>query len=70
MRVQADSVSFVATGVARQMLGVTRQRLCQLENDGKVSGQKVAGRWLWQVRSIEARIALLEKEGRRLGNDW
>lgn len=70
MRVQADSVAYVATGVARRMLGVSRQRLCQLEAEGKISGQKVGGRWLWQVRSIESRIALLEKEGRRSGNDW
>ena len=70
MRMQADSLGYVATAVARQMLGVSRQRLHQLEQECKISGQMVAGRWLWQVRSIEARIALLEKEGRRLGNDW
>jgi hypothetical protein len=46
------------------MLRVSKQRVYQLEKAGCIIGRVQDGTWLWSVRSIEARMALLLSEGK------
>lgn len=69
MRIGADEAAYIPTGQVCKMLGVTRQRVMQLEREGRISGQLIEGRWVFAVRSIEARLALLEREAEEMDND-
>ena len=69
MRSDLDQLSWVGTRSAMELLGVSRQRLYQLEREGKINGKMVDGRYLWNQRSIEARIALMERENREYATD-
>jgi hypothetical protein len=55
--------SWVPTSTAAKMLRVSKQRVYQLQAAGCIIGRQEDGTWLWSVRSIEARIALLLQEG-------
>jgi len=55
--------AWVPTSTACKMLRVSKQRIYQLEKAGCIIGRVQDGTWLWSVRSIEARIALLQLEG-------
>jgi len=54
----------VPTPTACKMLRVSKQRVYQLEKAGCIIGRVQDGTWLWSVRSIEARMALLLSEGK------
>jgi len=62
-RVAEHNIGWIPARTARLMLGVSRQRVYQLLNEGKLSGRVVDGTVLVALRSVEARIALLTKEG-------
>lgn len=62
MRGASFESTVIATGEARRLLGVSRQRVHQLVEEGKISGWMAAGRLVISRRSVEARLALLEKE--------
>ena len=57
------TVAWVPVRTAAHMLGVSRQRVYQLLDDGKLMGRDIDGTILVSQRSIEGRIALLEREG-------
>jgi len=54
--------SWLPTRAAAEMLNVSRQRVYQLLKAGALVGMVVAGTWMISARSVDARIALLEKE--------
>jgi hypothetical protein len=59
--------AWVPTPTAAKMLRVSKQRVYQLEAAGAIIGRRQDGTWLWSVRSLEARIALLRSEGEEGG---
>lgn len=54
--------SFVPTMTAARMLKVSKQRVYQLIKEGAIVAQQCDGTWMVNVRSIQARIALLAAE--------
>ena len=59
----AGSMAWIPVSAARVQLGVSKQRVHQLIRGGRLVARDVMGTILVSQRSIEARIALLEKEG-------
>lgn len=55
----AKEVRWVPTGVARQMLCVSRQRIYQLVDSGALAACRVDGVLMISSRSIEERKSLL-----------
>lgn len=62
MRRDESAMAFVSSRTAGRMLGVSRQRVQALLQEGKLSGFLVDGRWMVSTRSVEARLALLKQE--------
>lgn len=58
-------VAYVSVREASWMLGVRTQRVYQLLQSGALAGTTSGGTRLVSVRSIEARLAWMEKEGGR-----
>jgi hypothetical protein len=58
----SDAPSWVGTRTAGLMLKVSKQRVYQLGQAGAIVGRQMDGQWLWSVRSIEARLALMRSE--------
>ncbi len=56
--------SWVPISIAVQILRISRQRVRQLYLEDKLLGKKVGHTILINLRSIEAREALMEREGR------
>lgn len=59
----SESTPWISTATAMRLLGVSRQRLYQLQQEGKVVGRQEDARWLWNRKSIEARAGQLLIEG-------
>lgn len=57
-----SKMAYVSSKTAGKMLGVSRQRVQALLQEGKLSGCVVDGRWMISTRSVEARLALLKQE--------
>ncbi len=60
-----EALRWIPVGVATEMLRVSRQRVYQLLESGALQGQQIGGHWLISTRSIQSRIALLEREARQ-----
>lgn len=58
-------LSYVSVREAAVILGVRTQRVYQLLQSGALAGLTSGGTRLVSVRSLEARLALMEKEGGR-----
>lgn len=56
--------ALVPVATVRKMLRVSKQRVYQLLGEGKLSGYQQDGVWLVSARTVEARLALLEKEAK------
>ena len=56
-------VSYVPVRSAGSMLQVSRQRVYQLIDEDKLSARNFDGTVLVNLRSIEGRVALLQREG-------
>ena len=54
--------AWIPTRRARTMLRVSRQRVYQLEAEGKIVGKWIDGQWLWSLQSIVGRRAMLREE--------
>lgn len=60
---QGDTAWIPVSQAAAQLL-VSRQRIHQLLEEGKLIGKKVGTIWLISQQSVKARVALLLQEGR------
>lgn len=57
------NMAWIPVRTAASMLGVSRQRVYQLVAKGALTGRSVDGTVLVGQRSVEARVALLLREG-------
>jgi len=64
----ADRLAYVPVATACRMLRVSRQRVYQLLDAGRLSGHQVDGTWMVLLRSVQARLALLREEDDRRGD--
>lgn len=59
-----EGIAWVPVSVASVELGVSKQRVHQLIQSGRLVARQYNRTWLVNSRSIEARIALLGQEAR------
>lgn len=55
----SDSTPWIVTATACRLLGISRQRLYQLQSEGKLVGRQMDSRWVWNRNSVEARAGQL-----------
>lgn len=65
-----NTVAYVPVSVAAAQLRVSCRRIYQLMEEGKIIAQRHGRTWLVSQRSIDARIALLEKEDLEHAKRW
>jgi excisionase family DNA binding protein len=59
----SDDLRWIPVREAAHMLGISRQRVYQLIHEGQVRSVRVGCTYMVLKRSVEARIAMLEREG-------
>lgn len=62
-----DRIRWVPTAVARRMLGVSRQRVYQLVQCGRLAGARIDGVLLVSSASLEDRLKWLEDQAEMYG---
>ena len=55
--VDGSVMRWVSTAIARRALGVTRQRVYQLVDDGKLASCRIHGQLMISSASIDARLS-------------
>lgn len=59
-----ETVEYVGATEASEMLGITRQRVCELCRDGRLRATRKAGAWLIERSSVVGRIESDPKPGK------
>jgi excisionase family DNA binding protein len=57
-------LKLLSTTETATRLGISSQRVLQFTEEGRLKGQKVAGRWVFREREVERFASLTRSSGR------